>query len=158
MNENQRLQLQKMISANDVEDNTELIRELKHSHILRENIEKLVELKRTISSDEELNMEAISECNFLFTYYTDIYNKIKKDEIDMNILMRALDVLKNIEDGQLDQHSGAYQFGLLLKEIYVDSALRKAAKLDAEHATESPEYRGPEEKISWKEYKRIEKK
>lgn len=156
MNDNQRLQLQKMISANDVEDNTELIRELKHSHILRENIEKLVELKRTISSDEELNMEAISQCNFLFTYYTDIYNKIKKDEIDMNILMKALDVLKDIEDGKLDQHSGAYQFGLLLKEIYVDSALRKAAKLDAEHATESPEYRGPEEKISWKEYKKIQ--
>ena len=72
--------------------------------------------------------------------------------------MKALDVLKNIEDGNLDQHSGAYQFGLLLKEIYVDSALRKAAKLDAEHATESPEYRGPEKKISWKEYKRIERR
>lgn len=158
MNDNQRLQLQKMINANDVEDNTSLIRELKHSHILRENIEKLIELKREHTlNDEDMNMEAISQCNFLFTYYTDIYNKIKKDEIDLSILMKALDVLKDIEDEKLDQHSGAYQFGLLLKEIYVDSALRKAAKIDAEHATDLPEYRGPEEIISWTEYKKQSK-
>ena len=34
MDENQRLHLQKMIAANNVEDQTGLIRELKHSHIL----------------------------------------------------------------------------------------------------------------------------
>jgi len=157
MNENQRLQLQKMISANDVEDNTQLIRELKHSHILRADIERLMNLKKTISSEEELNMEAITSCNFLFTYYTDIYNKIKKDEIDLDILIQALDVLRDIEDEKLDQHSGAYQFGLLLKKVYVDSALRKAAKLDAEHATDTPEYRGPTVSISWTDYKRNNK-
>ena len=38
----------------------------------------------------------MTECNFLFTYYTDIYNKIRKDEIDLKILFKAFDVLRDI--------------------------------------------------------------
>ena len=59
----------------------------------------------------------------------DIYNKIRKDEIDMTILLKFLDVLKKIEDNELDQHEGSFEVGKLLKELYVDSALRKAEKL-----------------------------
>ena len=106
---------------------------------------------------DALNLEGMSECNFLFTYYTDIYNKIRKDEIDLKILYKALDVLRNIEDGKLDQHTGAYEFGTLLKQIYVDSALKKADKLNAENGTE-PEYKGAQVEISWKQFKIIRKK
>jgi hypothetical protein len=42
-----------------------------------------------------------------------------------------LDILKKIEDGQLDQHEGSFMVGTILKDIYVDSALKKAEKLDA---------------------------
>ena len=42
MDDNARLQLQKMIKANDVEDMTELIRDLKHSVLLRDDINKLI--------------------------------------------------------------------------------------------------------------------
>ena len=91
-------------------------------------------------------------CNFLFTYYTDIYNKIRKDEIDLKILYQAFDVLRDIEDGKLDQHNGAYEFGTLLKKIYVDSALKKAEKLNAsDEPTEV--YKGPQVNISWQEFK-----
>ena len=44
MDDNQRLHLQKMIAANNVEDNTELIRQLKHSHVLREDVNNLIML------------------------------------------------------------------------------------------------------------------
>ncbi len=129
MDDNQRLHLQKMIAANNVDDNTDLIRQLKHSQILREDVNNLIMLKVKHQNDpDSLHLEGMSECNFLFTYYTDIYNKIRKDEIDLKILFQALDVLKDIEDGKLDQHDGAYQFGLLLRKIYVDSALKKAEK------------------------------
>ena len=124
MDENQRLHLQKMISANNVEDQTGLIRELKHSHILRENVNSLV---------------------------------IRKDEIDLKILFQFLDVLNKIEDGHMDQHEGSYEVGLLLKKIYVDSALRKAEKLDAEHTQKEPEYKGPQVDISWKQFKTLKK-
>ena len=154
MDDNSRLQLQKMIKANDVEDQTGLIRELKHSHILRENVNNLVMLKAKHLDDvESLNLEAMTECNFLFTYYTDLYNKIRKDEIDLKILFQFIDVLRKIEDGQMDQHEGSFEVGLLLKKIYVDSALRKAEKLNAATGVVEPEYKGPQVEISWKQFK-----
>ena len=117
MDSNQRLHLQKMITTNNVEDNTGLIRQLKHSLVLRENINNLIMLKAKYMDDpDSLHLEGMSECTFLFTYYTDLYNKIRKDEIDLKILFKALDVLRDIEDGKLDQHEGAYEFGTLLKK------------------------------------------
>jgi hypothetical protein len=159
MDDNQRLHLQNMIAANNVEDNTDLIRELKHSQILRENVNNLIMLKAKYPNDPDaLNLEGMSECNFLCTYYTDIYNKIRKDEIDLKILYKALDVLRDIEDGKLDQHTGAYEFGTLLKQIYVDSALKKADKLNAENGNSESEYKGAQVEISWKQFKIIRKK
>ena len=159
MDDNQRLHLQNMIAANNVEDNTDLIRELKHSQVLKENVNNLIMLKAKYPNDPDaLNLEGMSECNFLFTYYTDIYNKIRKDEIDLKILYKAFDVLRDIEDGKLDQHTGAYEFGTLLKQIYVDSALKKADKLNAENDNKESEYKGAQVEISWKQFKIIRKK
>ena len=158
MDENQRLQLQKMISVNNVEDQTGLIRELKHSNILRDDINNLIMLKAKYMDDVEgLNLEAMNECNFLFTYYTDIYNKIRKDEIDLKILFQFLDVLNKIEEGKMDQHEGSFEVGLLLKKIYVDSALRKASKLNVDTGIIEPEYKRPQIDISWKQFKAMNK-
>jgi len=158
MDDNQRLHLQKMISANNVEDNTDLIRQLKHSHILREDVNNLIMLKAKYPEDpDQLHLEAMAECNFLFTYYTDIYNKIRKDEIDLKILFRAFDVLRDIEDGKLDQHEGAFEFGTLLKKIYVDSALKKAEKINAQTGEKEPEYKGPQVNVSWSQFKKMKK-
>ena len=154
MDDKARLQLQKMIKANDVEDQTELIRELKHSHLLQNDINNLIMLKAKYRNDQDkINEEGMTECGFLFTYYTDIYNKIRKDEIDLKILNQFLNVLRRIEDGELDQHDGAFIIGTLLKEIYVDSALRKAAKLNEK---QEQEYIEPREvvNISWKDFKK----
>jgi len=154
MDDKARLQLQKMIKANNVEDQTELIRELKHSHLLQNDINNLIMLKAKYRNDQDkINEEGMSECGFLFTYYTDIYNKIRKDEIDLKILNQFLNVLRRIEDGELDQHEGSFVIGTLLKEMYVDSALRKAAKLNE---NKEQEYIEPREvvNISWKDFKK----
>jgi hypothetical protein len=157
MDNNQRLQLQKMITVNNVEDQTGLIRDLKHSYILRENVNNLVMLKaKHLDNVDELNLEAMVECNFLFTYYTDLYNKIRKDEIDLKILFQFIDVLRKIEDGLVDQHEGSFEVGSLLKKIYIDSALRKAEKLNAETGVLEPEYKGPQVDISWKQFKQMQ--
>lgn len=160
MDDNARLHLQNMIKANNVEDQTGLIRELKHSHILRNDINKLVMLKAQYRDDpnaeENMNFEAMSECNFLFTYYTDIYNKIRKDEIDLSILHRFLDVLAKIEEGNLDQHEGSFQVGTLLKELYVDSALKKADKLNEKYGVEEEAKREGLD-ISWNQFKYMKK-
>lgn len=158
MDDKQRLHLQKMISANNVEDNTDLIRQLKHSHVLRDNVNSLLLLKAKYETEQDkVHLEAMAECNFLFTYYTDLYNKIRKDEIDLQILFKAFDVLKDIEDGKLDQHEGAFEFGNLLKKIYVDSALKKAEKLNAETGEKEQEYKGPQINVSWSQFKQLKK-
>jgi len=155
MDDNQRLQLQKMIKANDVEDQTNLIRELKHSHLLQNDINALLKLKvKYNNNDVKIQEEAPNVCNFLFMYYTDIYNKIRKDEIDLKILNRFLNVLRQIEDGELDQHEGSFVIGTLLKEIYVDSALRKAEKLDQENDKNKEKVLEPVVDISWADYKK----
>ena len=43
MDEKQRLQLQNMIKTNNVEDQTQLIRDLKHSHIMKSEINRIPE-------------------------------------------------------------------------------------------------------------------
>ena len=52
--------------------------------------------------DDKIHQECASECHFLFTYYTDIYNKIRKDELDIQIMNKFLDILKQIEDRSED--------------------------------------------------------
>ena len=158
MDANSRLQLNKMIQTNNVSDQTELIRNLKHSQILRQNINDLIVLKSEFfEKPDELHLEAINKCNFLFTYYTDLYNKIRKDEIDLKILFQFLDVLKKIEDGKLDQHEGSFEVGTLLKKIYVDSALKKAEKINKQEKSKEVEIEliKPQVNISWKKYKQM---
>jgi hypothetical protein len=158
MDDKQRLQLQNMIKVNGTENYTDIIRELKHSQLLRNEVNKLIFIKAKYRGDnEQIYLESVSECNFLFTYYTDIYNKLRKDELDINILNKLLDVLKQIEDGELDQHEGSFIVGTILKQLYVDSALKKADKLN-ENREEVKESKKAEVQISWKQFKNLNDK
>lgn len=159
MNDNQRLQLQNMIKANNVEDQTDLIRQLKHSEVLRSEINNMLLIKSKYKDEpERMSAELVNECGFLFTYYTEIFNKVKKDEIDLGLLNTFIDILKQIENGELDQHEGSFKVGTILKNIYIDSALKKAEKLEEEHSGEiKAEPKKPELKISWKEFKKMKK-
>ena len=157
MNDKQRLQLQNMIKVNNVEDQTELIRELKHSVILKNEINNMMMLKVKYRNDEnQMFEECVKECNFLYTYYTDIFNNIKKNEIDIRILNQFLDVLEKIENGELDQHEGSFLVGTILKELYIDSALKKSEKLDKLSETNNNVTVEKEKKnISWKQFKTL---
>jgi hypothetical protein len=154
MNDKQRLQLQNMIKVNGTDDYTTSIRELKHSQLLREQVNALIMIKAKYRDDpERIHIEGVNDCNFLFTYYTDIYNKLRKNELDINILYKLLDVLKKIEDEELDQHEGSFVVGTVLKELYVDSALKKADKLNESNAVIREEPK-PKREISWNQFKK----
>jgi len=158
MNDLERLNLQKMIQANDAENNTHLIRNLKHSKLILTDVDELLKIKKqnprlAKSNPDVFDKMCVSKCQFLFNNYTDIFNKVKKDEIDLNILLRLLNVLHSIEEGQVDQHEGSFEVGKLLKQIYIDSALKKAEKLDEKYSDKKGERKKPEEKISWKQFK-----
>ena len=64
-------------------------------------------------------------------------------------------MLQRIEDGEMNQHEGSFLVGSLLKEMYVDSALRKANKLENDVKEELKIASVP---ISWKQFKEINKK
>ena len=164
MNPQERLQLDKLIRANDVVDNTNNIRELKHSKPLADDIITLIKLKKEYqrlakSNPTQFDTICVSRCPFLFNNYTDIFNKVKKDEVDLNILFQLINILKQIEDGKLDQHTGSYEVGKLLKSIYIDSAIKKADNINKSHehshGNGNKEHSKPPtvKKISWSEFK-----
>jgi hypothetical protein len=153
MNELEKLNLQKMITENDVEDNTEVIRTYKHSDKIRKDVDTLIELIKNNKNDLDFDTQCENKCFFIFFNYTDIYNKVKKNLLDIPTLYQFLDCLKKIEDGEQDQHEASFEIGKLLKKMYVDSALKKAERLDEEHKVVREEPKS----ISWSEYKKNKK-
>lgn len=158
MNPGERLQLDKMIKENNVQDYTKEIREKKHSGFLRAEVNKYVEFKKANrklrqTNPDEFERLLISRCQFLFNQYTDIFNRLRKDELDLKIFNEFIDILERIEKSELDQHEGSFEVGKLLKKIYIDSALKKANKLNKEHEEDEPVRKAPKE-ISWAQFKK----
>ena len=83
-----------------------------------------------------------------------VFNKVKKDEIDLDIFGNFLEILKQIEEGKIDQHEGSFKVGKLLKELYIDSALKKAEKLDKHKKPDAPTKKA--KKISYKDFKNMQ--
>ena len=162
MNSVDRLQLEKMIQANDVEDCTGEIRTKKHSRKIRDDVTAMIDMKKKYarlakSNPTQFDSMLVSKCSFLFNNYTDIYNRVKKDEINFATLWELLDVLERIETGELEQHSGAYEVGNLLKKIYIDGAIRKSEHMDKKMGS-GKKSKKPEtvKNITWKEYKAMQ--
>ena len=155
MNKNEKLQLKKMISEADCDDNTEAIRRLKHSTRIRDEL-RTIDTLRNANKDmdkENFSFLCISECNFLYTNYSDIFYFFLANELDYLLMTKVLTVLRQIEDGNVDQHEGSVVVGKLLKELYVDSALRHADNLDKQYESEEKPTLYDGKKISWKEYR-----
>lgn len=159
MDDKQRLQLKQMIKDNDVVDQTDKIREIKHSSLIRRDIVMMGVLKakhpdiRKQFPDKFAEM-CLTKCSFLYENYTDIYNKLKNDELDLQIFDEFLRVLKRIENDELDQHEGSFEIGKLLKRLYVDSAIRRADMADEKHNATETDGVSPEPiNINWKEFK-----
>lgn len=152
MNSEEKLLLQEMIQANNVEDQTQTIRNLKHSDLIKTDVMKLLEIMKETTDPSEIHIEAMMECNFIFTYYTDIYNRIRKSEIDMDLFYQFLNILSKIENGEIDQHEGSFEVGTILKKIYVDSALKRSEKLDELYKDDK---RIEKRDIGWKNFKKL---
>ena len=168
MDDDQRIHLQQLIHANGTEDHTDMIRRLKHSSQIYADAMTMIKLKHDYgrlakSNPTQFDTICVSRCAFLFTYYTDLYNKLKSGEIDLNLLFKMIQILREIESGKLDQHEGSFEVGKILKSIYVDSALKRSENIDAEQeakdkrssakASKKSRPAIPEKKMSWAEFK-----
>merc|ERR1712093_967253 len=135
MDNNDRLNLKRMIDEHNVQDQTEIIRMKKHSKLIRDDVQKIINLRKEYDLELDIpnldfNNKCLEEAYFLFNNYMDIFNKVKKDEINLEILYKFLNVLEKIENGDLNQHEASYNVGKYLKELYIDSALKKSENLD----------------------------
>jgi len=150
----ERLNLKKLIDESECENNTENIRQLKHSTLIRDDVRKIDTLRMAHPNMKSSEFDELcqGECQFLFNNYTDIFNKMVKNELDLTIMTKLLTVLKLIEDNKVDQHEGSVMVGKILKELYIDSAMKRADNIDKEYEDQ----RAPpveSKNISWKEYK-----
>ena len=148
----ERLILKKLIDENACDNNTEIIRKLKHSSLIRDDITKLLDCKMDKKTDIDY---CRTQCIFLFSNYMDIFNKIYNDELDLKMMWQFLATLERVEDGEMDQHESSVIIGKLLKEIYIDSALKKSKKLDIENEAEPEQSKVEGKNISWKEYRNV---
>ena len=160
MNSKEKLDLKKLVSDMDSQDNTPHIRKVKHSLLIRDSIRDFELLKQKESllrceNPEAFKELAMNQCSFLFYDYTDIFNKLLKDEINLDIMSKLLETLKMIEDETVDQHEGSVIVGKILKELYLDSAIKRADNLDKEHAVHEKTVPVENKILSWKDFKAL---
>lgn len=151
MNEFQQEMLQKMIKENNTEDNTEKIRSLKHSSKIRKDVSNIANIKRRNRNRDfkTLDRECQSKAGFLFRHYPIIYNKMIKNEINMKIMYKFLDVLSTIENGDKDQHEASYEIGMLLKHLYIDKKIDLSKEKTRQDKNIKPK------KMTYEEYKKM---
>lgn len=157
------LDLNKYLSGDNSEyvDNTNKLRKSKHSSSIRKNINDIEKIRAETGELYKNDIEAfknkcIQQNPFLYNNYFEIFNRVTKKEMNLQIMGEFLNVLKKIEDGELDQHEGSVKVGELLKELYIDSALKRSEKLDKENPTETKVLKTSN--ISWKQYKNLTSK
>jgi hypothetical protein len=157
LSENDRAQLRSMVDqeGSTFVDQTDKIRESKHSGEIRKCIAHIVETKRLFpdllqKDKSRFEEEVLKGAAFLFYHYMPIYNMVLKVD-DTTILTTLLDVLERIESGECDQHEGSFLVGKYLKEIYIDNVIRDTSARDGD-VSEKPKLQPPKE-ISWSMFK-----
>ena len=151
MNDEARLKLKNMVNEYKPEETTDKIRKLKHSRKIKSDVMQMLKIKK---NNSRLKMETVkkmceNQCSFLRENYTNIFNKLFKGDLDLMLLDRFISILKDIEDGKLDQHEASAKVGAILKEIYIDSALREDKKREKSSKRKEKKIK----KISWNDFK-----
>jgi hypothetical protein len=92
----------------------------------------------------------------MYNLYTDLFHKLVKDELNLVIMVKLIRILELIEQGQVDQNEGSVMVGKILKELYVDSAVRLGDNLDKQREDENPtpEPKTEPKNISWNAWKK----
>jgi len=146
MNPNLKGNLNKLIEEYNPKKTTSQIRESKHSERIRADIQKLLFLRKKysrIKKTKQYKLIVQKQCDFLYKNYLNIFNRLLKEELDIKILYQFLDVLKKIENKELDQHEGSYEIGSLLKKMYIDPKIKKKSSKKRK-------------KLSWNEWEKID--
>ena len=143
MDDKERLNLSNMIKEYQTEETTDKIRELKHSKKIKEDVTIMINLKNKYNRMEKndnfkFKQLCRTHCSFLYDNYTNLFNRLFKNELDLNILGQFINILGNIEKGTIDQHEGSYMAGQILKKMYIDSALKQEEHMEQRNNKKQP--------------------
>merc|ERR1711965_766563 len=92
IDEKTRLNFEKMMKEEGIENNTTKIRSLKHSKKIREQVTTMVNLRNKYSRlDKDLMNRMIdSKCVWLYKNYSNLFLKLKKNQLNLQILDKFL--------------------------------------------------------------------
>lgn len=154
-----RHQLNKMVKEFKSEETTGNIRVERNSIKIHRDVQTMLNLKSKFarlrkSNPEQFKKIVIKQCNFLYKNFTNIFFRLFKDEINLNILLQMIQVLEKIENGTIDQHEGSYMVGDILKKLFIDSALKKEKKDEKKKKNKKVKKTLPKKNISWNDFKK----
>ena len=160
MNEKERIELTKMIREYGTEDMTTAIRNAQHSSRIKEDVERIRQLHTEYKRLKETNPSQFrriceTRCSFLYENYMEIFNKLVKDQLNYEMMYTLIRILSQIEKGELDQHMASFKVGQILKEMYIDSAIRyeKQEKMKKRRRNKKTNVKPQPKNLTWKEYK-----
>ncbi len=152
-----RLKFNELLKESDSSDNTEKIRKLKHSSKIKEQVSIMLDIKKRYTRLDKKTVDTMidTQCNWLFTHYFNLFNKLKKNELDINIMGQFIMALKDVEDGVMDQHEASVRVGQILKKLYIDSALKKDKKEEEKRSRQRKKKDRGKNKLTWAQYKKL---
>ena len=151
-----RLNFDKMLKESGASDNTSKIRKLKHSSKIKEQVSIMMDIKKKYKRLGKKSIDKMidSKCMWLHKNYMNIFLRLKKNELDLDILYNLILCLKDIEDNKTDQHEASIKVGKILKKLFIDSAMKREKKMEKKLKKEEKKFVSPKKDISWSDYKK----
>ena len=140
--------------AENYEDNTSGIREAKHSSPLLADIRRMGPLRKKYAELKEKSMDdylAIfqRECKYIYTQFPDVFDRVVKNDMNLDVFEKIIMILKMIEDGKVNQSEASALVGKLSQKLF----FQKEAQEAISGATTTKEEQENPRGMSWKEFK-----
>lgn len=147
-------------------DNTDGIREAKHSSPLLADIRRMAKLRTKHSSLRETSLDDYlavfqRECKYLYTKFPDVFDRVVKNDMNLEVFEKIIMILKLIEDGKVNQSEASALVGKLSQKLFFGGVANTSEKsgLSEESGVSAgfSEEPGVSTGLSWREYKKSQK-
>ena len=108
---------------------------------------------RESAPDEYLNVFQ-RECRYIYTKFPDVFDRVVKNDMNLDVFEKIVMILKMIEDGKVNQSEASALVGKLSQKLFFNGESTAAEQQQVEKVEEEVVNTG----LSWKEYKRSQQK
>ena len=122
-NENEKNLLNDIIKEHNIENKTDYVVNNKKANIIRREFDALIKIKNNFGH-EKINMSK-KQAPYMYKNYKSIFDKIIKEDFNIELFKELIDILGKIENKKIDLHEGSFIFGKKLKAAFVDNYIYK---------------------------------